>query len=151
VKKFVPAAAPLGAQNVVTVTASFTYTNASPALATTHTRTDTTTVGDSALRLQKAVDKAQALPGELLTYTITYTNTSSRPLTSLIITDATPVFSTFDGVSCGAPPTGLTCTTPAAPTTAPPPGGTGPIIWGFTGSLLPGASSSVQFTVRVDS
>ncbi len=151
VKEFVPAAAPLGAQNVVTVTASFTYTNASPALATTHTRTDTTTVGDAALRLQKAVDKAQALPGENLIYTITYTNTSSRPLTSLIITDATPVFSTFISVSCGTPPAGLVCTPPAAPTTAPPPGGTGPIIWGFSGSLLPGASSSVQFTVRVDS
>jgi uncharacterized repeat protein (TIGR01451 family) len=151
VKEFVPATAPDGAQNQVTVTASFTYTNAGPLLATTHTRTDTTTVGNAALRLQKAVDQATALPGDTLIYTITYTNTSANPLSTLVIRDATPVFTTFLDATCGAPPAGLVCTLPAPPTNAPAAGGTGPVIWSFTGSLTPGGSASVSYRVRVDS
>ena len=91
-----------------------------------------------------------ALPGALITYTITYTNSSASPLSAVAIRDATPAFTTFVAASCGAPPTGLACTVPAAPTTAPAVGAAGGIIWNFAGSLLPGATSAVTFQVQVD-
>src|SRR6185503_1619217 len=61
VKDFIPSAAPMNAQDQLTVTAAFTYTGANPALATNLTRTDVTTVGNpttAGLTLLKAVDKA---------------------------------------------------------------------------------------------
>lgn len=73
-----PAGAPLGAVSTSLVTATFTYDNAAPALPNdVLTRQDVTRVGPSAsagLKLIKEVDKVTAAPGELITYTITYTN-----------------------------------------------------------------------------
>ena len=106
-KEFVPAGAPGGAQNLVTVTANFTYSNASPALASNQAHTDTTTVGaagSAGLSLQKSVDKATALPGEVLTYTVVYTNTSNAPLSSIVINDSTPAFTNFLSAACGPNP-----------------------------------------------
>ena len=59
------------------------------------------------LVLTKSVDRATALPGEVLTYTITYTNLSNAPLTSIAITDATPAYTVFEDATCGAPGAGL--------------------------------------------
>ncbi len=148
-KEFVPAGAPGGAQNLVTVTANFTYSNASPALASNQAHTDTTTVGaagSAGLSLQKSVDKATALPGEVLTYTVVYTNTSNAPLSSIVINDSTPAFTNFLSAACGPnPPNVGACSVSSQPA----PNATGAIAWTLTGTLAPGASSSVTFSVRV--
>lgn len=123
-REFVPATAPNGAQNQVTLTASFSYTNASPALGSTHTRSDLTTVGapgSAGLTLVKSVDKATALPGEVLTYTIVYTNNASGALSTLRINDSTPAFTTFASAACiGTLPANLSsCSVSSAPPRAP--------------------------------
>lgn len=154
-----PANVTTGAQNVVTVTATFSYANANPAMSSdVQKHTDTTIVSDStALKLIKAVSSNSALPGSILRYTITYTNQSSQPLNNLVINDATPAFTTFVSASAGAFPGNLTAcmkTTPAGgPVScgnAQPAGGTGGITWNFAGSLQPSSSGSVTFQAQVN-
>ena len=149
VKEFVPAGAAVGAQNQVTISASFSYSNALPSLSATYSHTDLTTVGTASsagLNLVKSVDKATALPGDTIIYTITYRNDSSGTISSVTINDATPAFTTFLAAGCGANPPNITA---CAVTSQPIVSATGAIIWSLTGGLLPGASSTVSFSVRV--
>jgi uncharacterized repeat protein (TIGR01451 family) len=150
VKEFVPATAPVGGENTVTVTATFAYTNATPALNAASARVDLTIVSRAGLTLVKSVSSATALPGTVITYTITYINNSSEALTNVVIRDATPAFTTYVAATCGAPPAGLSCTLPIAPTTAPAVGGSGAVTWNFSGNLAPGASSAVTFQAQVN-
>lgn len=147
VKTTVPAGAPYDAQYSGNLSANFTFTNASPALNTTYTVAELTTVArasDAALKLSKTVDKATARSGDLITYTITYRNDSSQPLANLKINDVTPRYTTFSNASCGALATGLTaCSLSAQPSV----GSSGNLEWTFTGTLQPGASASVNFAV----
>ena len=84
----------------------------------------------------------------MLEYTVAYTNGGSGALNSIVITDATPAFTTFLSATCTAPlPASLTA---CSPTTQPSVGGSGAIAWTLTGSLAPGASGTVVFTVRVN-
>lgn len=149
VKVFVPVDAPYNAQNTLTLSASFNYTNASPALTAAQARTDLTGVGtqaDAGLKLVKSVDKSTAQPGDSITYTITYTNVGSRPLSQLKIQDATPAYTVFNSALCGALPTGITaCTVSVQPAA----GAAGSITWEFTGSLAAAASGSVTFSVTL--
>jgi uncharacterized repeat protein (TIGR01451 family) len=151
VKEFVPEAAPLNATDLITVTATFTYTNATPALSASVSRTDLTIVELSAaagLVLSKSVNKATALPGETLTYTITYNNISPQSLNTLVIYDTTPAFTTFVSATCNIPlPAALTACTVS---TQPAVGATGAVAWTFTGALAPGSSGSVQWLVQVN-
>jgi uncharacterized repeat protein (TIGR01451 family) len=149
VKEFVPASAPFGAQDVVTVTASFDYTGATPSLTVASTRTDVTTVGDlgtAGLTLVKNADKASALPGEVLTYTIEYHNASGGSLTNIFIHDMTPAFTTFVAATNAPVPLNLTGVTITAPSV----GASGPIVWQFTGSLAPNTGGSVRFQVKIE-
>ena len=104
-----PAGAPAGASEQATLSASFAYTSAAPALSATATLDDLTTVLDAGggLVLSKSVDLATARPGDTLIYTITYTNAASTPLSSIVIRDATPAFTVFTSASCGTLGTGL--------------------------------------------
>jgi uncharacterized repeat protein (TIGR01451 family) len=151
VRDDIPAAAPFGATNVITVTSTF---NGSSVI----TRTDTTTVGgSSALTLGKTVRNVTlggaagtantARPGDILEYTVTYTNSGSGSVSSIAVTDTTPAFTTFQSAACGAPlPAALaSCTV----TTQPAVNGSGSIVWTFGGSLNSGGSGTVLFTVRV--
>lgn len=156
VKENAPATAPVNAQDVITVTATFTYVPPlivapapPPPLTAVATRTDITIVGNATnagLVLLKTVDKATALPGDNLVYVITYTNNSSGSLTNIIINDATPNFTTFVSAACGTLGNGLSsCTV----TTQPAAGATGSVQWTLTGALLSSGSGTVTYTVQI--
>lgn len=144
-RESVPASAPDGAQDLVTVTADFTADGGASASVTV---TDLTTVGlPNGLALQKNVDKTSAEPGEVLVYTITYRNDGAAPITQLVIADATPGWTSYvpGSAGCGALPPLLGACTPT-----PPPGATGPVTWTFTGALAPGGSGTVTYSVTID-
>ena len=160
VKEFVPGSAPINAQNVVTLKATTTYTNANPSLTAIVLSTDTTTViQQGALTLAKQVNNVSqngsagtsnnALPGNVLQYQLTLYNAGSKPLTQVVVNDATPAYTTFTSATCPSTsslPTGLTACTV---TTQPAAGGQGAIVWSFTGSLNPGAQAVVSYQVTV--
>ncbi len=127
--------APSGAQNVSTLSATVNGTVngepnvevdgvSTPAPATT-TNEDTTVVvaGDVTLEKFQAIDAAcdgtpdgayqqslaQAEPGQCIVYRITATNTGTVVAENLVITDATPSFTTYNGgqgVACAGAPAG---------------------------------------------
>jgi uncharacterized repeat protein (TIGR01451 family) len=148
-KETVPVGTPLNSTDAVVITASFSYTNASPALTATYTVRDMTTVGTSTnagLKLTKTVDKATALPGANLTYTITFTNDSTDVLSNLKVNDSTPAYTTFVSAACSTPlPANLTACT----FTAPPVGQSGNIQWTFSGTLNPTQTGTVTFVVKI--
>ena len=170
-QEFIPLSAPLGHTNTATVQASFTFTNASPALSATYSVTDVTTSGSGALDLTKEVRNVttggafglnnQAKSGETLEYRITYINNGVDPISSLSVTDATPNHTTFVSASNGTTPAALTSCqkqTPANPApaatvacdAAQTSGGTGPVSLRYVGSVGPGAIGVVLFQVKVD-
>ena len=150
VKQFVPANVPVNAQNALTLTANFTSTFSNPtgAVAFSYVRHDTTTVGQptaAGLSLVKSVNTTTALPGANIIYTVVYTNSSSGPLSNVVIQDATPSYTTFQNANCGTLPLNFTACSIANPAT----GAAGAIIYTFTGTLAPAASGAVTFTVQV--
>jgi len=121
---------------------------ANPPLARTNSRTALTLVGNpttAGLTLVKAVDKSTALPGETITYTLNYANNSSDALANLVIFDATPAFTTFLSANATPLPGNLT----GVSISPPPIGSSGFIRWTFTGTLAPGKSGVVTFSVVV--
>jgi uncharacterized repeat protein (TIGR01451 family) len=156
VKENAPANAPFNAQDVSTVTATFTYAPPfivapppPPPLTGVLTKTDATIVGNATnagLALLKTVDKTTAFPGENLVYVITYLNNSSGSLTNIVINDATPNFTTFNSAACGSIGNGLTgCSV----STQPAAGATGSVQWTLTGALLSSGSGTVTYTVQI--
>ncbi|MGZ0707440.1 isopeptide-forming domain-containing fimbrial protein [Coraliomargarita sp. W4R53] len=150
VKDSSPAGAPFGAQNQNTVTATFSYTNSDPAIADdVLVRTDVTTIGQqttAGLELIKAVDKAIASPGEVITYTLTYTNNGVGALDAIVIYDSTPAFTTFAAAPVPTYPLTLSNVTIAAPNV----GEVGGIVWTFDGQLQPGETGTVVYQVTLD-
>lgn len=144
---FASETAAYNAQYPLTLNATFAFANS--VLTDALARNDLTVVGDAGeagLRLTKAVDRATALPGQVLVYTITYTNFSTGPLSTIKIFDSTPAYTVFNTAACGTLATGLTgCTTTAVPAV----GTTGNIEWTLAGSLLPGATGTVTFQVTI--
>jgi uncharacterized repeat protein (TIGR01451 family) len=170
-QEFIPANAANGNNNQSTVQASFNFTNAGPALSASYTVLDTTTVSNSALELKKEVRNVtqgasfgvnnQAKSGETLEYRVTYTNNGTTPISGMKINDVTPQYTSFGAAQAGTTPASLTAcskNTPANATPAPAVacavvqtvGGTGALSWTFVGSLAPGASGAVLFSVKVD-
>ena len=149
-KVTIPTGTGLGLQASTTIQAAFTYTNASPALSSTLSVIDTTTVGvvSAGLVLTKAVDKATALAGDTVTYTLTYQNNSNVAIASIVINDATPAYTTFLSATCVTPlPAAITaCVALPVPAVA----GVGTIKWTLTGTLSPSATGQVRYSVKVD-
>lgn len=171
VREVAPAGADNGAVNQTTVSATLNFANANPSLSASYTLVDSTTVGHSALVLLKEVRNVttggawgtsnQAKPGQLLEYRVTYTNTTTSPMTKVTIGDSAPAYTIFQSATAGVVPSDLgvcTMNTPANPSpatavncaAAQPVGGTGPIRWMFDGRLNPGASGDVGFKVKVE-
>ena len=156
VKEFVPANASVGAANLTTTTATFSYSNAGPALSRGYSRTDLTTVSTSSgagLTLTKSVDKLSALPGDAITYTITYGNNSSGPLSNMIIHDSVPAF-TISPLACCVNPSSVclgsaTASFPASVSACSASIAGESITWTLTGTLAPGAAGKVKFGVTV--
>ncbi|MBS0464821.1 MAG: DUF11 domain-containing protein [Proteobacteria bacterium] len=158
VREFVPANAPLGAQNAVTVSAAFTYVNANPALVATLARTDTTTVDlAGSVKISKLVTNLtqgggagtnnNASPGDSLRYDLVVTNPAAKPISQLVVNDATPAFTQFVSATCpGSLPANLSA---CAVTTQPGVGAQGPVVWTFTGTLAPGSQVTVSYRVTV--
>ena len=151
-KVTIPSGTAIGLQANTTVQAVFTYTNASPVLSSTLSVIDTTTVGavSAGLVLTKAVDKATALAGDTVTYTLTYQNNSSAPISSIVINDATPAYTTFLSARCVVPPPLPAAITACTVTASPAVGATGSVKWTLTGTLSPSATAQVSYSVKVD-
>ena len=149
-KVTIPTGTALGVQDIATLQASFTYTNASPALlgaALVVLDTSTAGVGSGGLVLTKTADKATALPGETITYTISYKNNGSTPISTIIISDTTPAYTNFFAASCGSLPAAVTtCTVSTQPALA----GVGSIQWQLGGSLNSASTGQVSFSVKVN-
>ena len=86
------------------------------------------------LELTKAVNKTTALPGEVLTYTLTYKNTGNAAATSVAISDVVPTKTTFQSAS-----------TPGTYAS-----GTRTVTWTIP-TLAAGATANVTFSVKLDS
>lgn len=143
----VPAGAPAGAAELVHLQAGMSYANAVPALTSLVALDDRTLVMDDGnLQIVKQVDVTSARPGDYLTYTITYRNLGPDPLSAIVIRDATPSYTVFDGAFCDVLGAGLTGCSLA---TQPAVGASGPLAWQLQGALSPGASGVVRFRVRV--
>lgn len=170
-KQFIPAQALSGNRNTATLTANFVWSNASPTLSASYTVDDVSTVSMTALHLDKAVRNITtgvafgannaAKPGDRLEYRVTYTNNSASPISNLVVNDTIPAYTKFVSATVGSTPTALTSckkNTPANPAPAvgidcsavQTAGGTGGVAWTFSGSLPPGASGTVLFSVDVD-
>ena len=154
VKVSVPPGAAVGAQNLASLQAVFSYTNASLPLSVTLANEDLTTVGSAGgagsggLALVKSQDNASPLPGGRIVYTITYTNQGSGGISAIRINDATPAFTRFFSAACVAPlAAGLTaCSVSASPVA----GASGAIEFTLVGTLLPSATGQVSFVVDVE-
>ena len=159
VKQQVPAGAPTGGQNIASLTAAFNYTGAAPALSSALLATDTTTVGQSGgLTLGKLVNNitqggaaalsVTAKAGDALQYTLTAINNGSQPLSAVVISDATPAYTTYLSAACPATlPAGMTaCSVSSQPAV----GAQGGLQWSFSGSLTPSAQLSVSYVVKVN-
>ena len=158
VKEFVPANAPLNADDKITLSASMAYSGSAAPAASVLTVTDTTTVTTAgAPQLTKQVQNLTlggvygtsntALPGNTLQYQLTVANVGSAALAAVVVDDATPAFTTFVAAACPASlPTGLTA---CSVSTKPAAGASGALQWTFTGTLAPGAQTAVTYQVVV--
>ena len=91
----------------------------------------TTMTAEPVLVLIKTVDKATALPGETLVYTLTYENTGNADATGATITDALPALTTFVSATGGTETAGVVTWSPV--------------------TVAAGTSGSVTLTVTLDS
>ena len=87
-----------------------------------------------------------AKPGDVLEYIVTYTNTANAPVSMIVVTDTTPVFTTFVSAVCNTPlPAALTSCNFTAPTV----GAAGNVVWTLNGALNALQSGTVAFRVTV--
>ncbi|MDB5890008.1 MAG: hypothetical protein JWP47_839 [Polaromonas sp.] len=148
-----PSGAIPGAVNVTTITVTTSGGTAPPPVATI---TDTTTVIAGNLTLSKAqslstacagptggtvytLGNLSAKPNECVLYQLTVTNVGSGDATNVVVSDATPSFTTLS-------------TAPAVTVgtiTAPPAVGSAGTITATVGTLTPGQSAVVTFGVRI--
>jgi uncharacterized repeat protein (TIGR01451 family) len=113
--------------------------------------TDTIDFDAPVLTLLRAADRANAIPGEVITYTTTYTNTGTRPAYVVVLESAIPGHSTYVGGSAA----GGGSTTSFSHDNGVTYGGseTPPVThvrWSLSASLPSGGSGSVRYQARID-
>ncbi len=137
-----------GATSTTTISATLDFANSATNIEQVLTRTDIVLVSTSegGFVIIKAVDKAQALPGDTLTYTIEYENLGDEPISQVEVVDEVPAYTTYFSSSCGTLPSGFTNCTIVAPSV----GVRGAIRWTFTGVLNPGETGTVSYKVLID-
>ncbi len=156
VKVNAPLGAPIGAVDVTTLSAS--YNGGVTSVSTT----DTSAVIAGLLRLQKlqALDAncdgvpdtaysaaditTGATPGACIRYQITATNQGTANVTSVILSDATPAYTTYHTGSGGSAPAATTVGSISAPAA-----GSSGTISANIGTLTPFQSAVVTFGVRI--
>ncbi|WP_025819817.1 GEVED domain-containing protein [Shewanella marina] len=93
-----------------------------------------------------------AKPGDILQYTIKFTNTGSGDITNINIHDDTPIFTKlYQAIDCASMiiPSSLTCTI-VTPNGSNDVGYIGFITWQLTGTLMSGASGQIIYQVEVE-
>lgn len=158
VRVFAPGGAAIGAADVLTL--SVTATCNSVAVSPAPSVIDRTTVMSGQLRLVKTqlldaactnnapsgfgLAQVSAAPGQCVVYQVVATNLGASNITSVVISDATPTYTTLRGTTVP------TCSTGTA---APSVGSTsysGPVSCTLSSPLLPGNSVTLVFHVRID-
>jgi len=132
----------------VTNTASIAGGNQPALFAGNDTASDLTYVGG--LKVVKSADKTAVVPGDIVTFTLAYTNgnpvSGGSVFQSIVLNDTIPAGLVFVSASCGTPlPASLTsCTvTPVAV------GAGGTVKWTLAGSLSVGNSGTVALKLKV--
>jgi uncharacterized repeat protein (TIGR01451 family) len=102
-----------------------------------------------ALTITKTATPSPVATGGLLTYTLYYTIIGDEAVESMVVSDTTPLSTTFFSAAPTATPT-------ATLTSAPAVGTRGPVIWRVSGLWAPGsgisqAAGTLQMVVRVNS
>ena len=158
VKVIAPSGAVVGAVDTTTVTVTTTngsYVTAAPAAAVA---TDSTTViaGNLTLSKAQALDAActgptggttyaltgvSAKPGQCVLYQITVSNVGSSNATSVVVSDATPTYTTLSSAAA--------TTVGSIGADSPAVGGTGTVT-ANVGTLTPGQSALVTFGVKIN-
>jgi len=147
--------------NVTNVTATASGVISSVAAPTIAPNADTTTVNAGQIRLYKtqALDAAcdgtpdgafansalSAKPGACIVYRIVAANEGSQPATSVVLSDATPAFTSLEVVGGRPSVTQGSVTTPAVPAS----GYTGNVSASF-GTINGGQSATFEMSVQID-
>ena len=147
--------------NVTNVTVTTTNVSYSTTVPTTAPNADTTTVNAGQIRLYKtqALDAAcdgtadgafantalSAKPGACIIYKIEAKNEGSQPATSVVLSDATPAFTSLEVVGGRPSVTQGSITTPAVPAS----GYTGNVSADF-GTINGGQSATMEMSVQID-
>lgn len=137
VKVQVPAGTPMGTVDTFNITGTLTPTdtNYESNSITVKDITTVSNVSSGQLKLVKAVSPTgPQKPGTDLTYTITYTNIGSEPLSAVVINDIVPNSTTFVSVSSGGTYDPVTRK----------------VKWSISGSVMPGVTGFVQFVVKIN-
>ena len=96
--------------------------------------------GDAALSVT-------AKAGDTLQYTLTAINNGSQPISGVVISDATPAYTTYFSADCPSSiPAGMgVCSLSTQPSAGPQRG----LQWSFSGSLAPSAQLKITYMVKV--
>ncbi len=167
VKVFAPSGALEGVVNTTTLTADATVASDSASDATTviigdlaltkkhaldlNCDGDTADAGEIGFRTSRIESADGALPGSCLLYRVVASNSGIADITSVVIDDSVPAFTTYqeDAGNGGVCADGLTLSVVADSTSTPANGGTGKVSASYA-TLAAGASVQMDFCVKID-
>ncbi len=108
---------------------------------------DTADAGEIAFRTTQI--SSGAVPGSCLLYQITAANSGIDPITTVVVNDATPSFTTYELSGSAGTCSGGATTSVGTITASPADGGVGTIT-ATVGTLAAGSSAVIEFCVQID-